>query len=150
MLTFISTNFFKSKLLLLFTYSWATVLAKMGMSRHELHATGPAHCAIQHVECLVKPDHLVADLHQGELVQASTTSRLAESRCSLALNQVLHRLHSVMQVFVLGLQCNTSSLYRLSNKIISLRLLIFCRQAFGQPDIWQSISYFLVHPMVNL
>ena len=77
MLTFISTNFFKSKLLSLFTYSWATVLAKMGMSQHELHATGPAHCADQHVECLVKPDHLVADLHQGELVQASTTSRLA-------------------------------------------------------------------------
>ena len=77
MLNFISTKFLKSKLLSLFTYSWVTVLAKIGMSRNEPNATRPAHCAVQHVECLLKPDHLVADLHQGELVQASTTSRLA-------------------------------------------------------------------------
>ena len=48
---------------------------------------------------------------------------------------------------VLGLNCNRSSLYRLSNKIILLRFFIICRQAFGQPDM---TILLLDHPMVNL
>ena len=48
---------------------------------------------------------------------------------------------------VLGLKCNRTSLYRLSNKIILLRFFIICRQAFGQPDM---TILLLGHPMVNL
>ena len=55
------------------------VLCQMGMRRHVLHATGPAFPAVQRVEHLVKLDNLVADLHQGKLVQAGTTSRVART-----------------------------------------------------------------------